>query len=130
MLQRDDFLDTPQLDYDAWRVLLRSICGRYSPEGVERKGFAGWVRPKDICGCAAVDLSCNAHRVERTPRDIRLDGMEHYYAVFQLSGWSTMIQNDRVTEVMLPSWIRPGPSPTFLRTDPADGSVCICRVSR
>jgi AraC family transcriptional regulator, positive regulator of tynA and feaB len=31
-----------------------------------------------------MDLSCNAHRVERTQRDARLDNMECYYAVFQM----------------------------------------------
>ena len=87
------------MDYEAWRVSLRSFCGQYSPEGVELKTFAGSVRPLSICGCAAIDLSCNAPRVERTNRDARLDGMEHYYAVIQLSGRSTMVQNDRVAEM-------------------------------
>ena len=31
------------------------------------------VRSEEIYGCEAVDLSCNAHRVERTQRDFRLD---------------------------------------------------------
>jgi hypothetical protein len=58
----------------------------------------------------AVDLSCNAHRVERTNRDVRLDGMEHFYAVIQLVGRSSMVQNDRVADLALgtlPSPIRP-----------------------
>jgi AraC family transcriptional activator of tynA and feaB len=93
----DDFNTVPALEYEEWKVLLRSLCGRYSPEGVEPKSFAGSVRPATICGCAAVDLSCNADRVERTQQDVRLDSMEHYYAVFQLVGRSTLIQNDRVT---------------------------------
>jgi AraC-like DNA-binding protein len=92
-----DFNDGLDLDYEAWRVLLQSLCGRYSPEGVEPKSFAGAVRPATICGCAAVDLSGNADRYERTQQDARLDGVEHYYAVFQLAGWSTLMQNDRVT---------------------------------
>jgi AraC family transcriptional regulator, positive regulator of tynA and feaB len=87
------------MEYEAWRVLLHSVCGRYSPEGVEPDAFAGWVRPSSILGCTAVDLSCNAQRVERTSRDVRRDGMEHYYAMVQLAGRSTMIQNDRVAEL-------------------------------
>jgi AraC family transcriptional regulator, positive regulator of tynA and feaB len=83
-----DFNGGLELDYDAWRVLLHSLCGRYSAEGVEPKSFVGSVRPAAICGCAAVDLSCNADRVERTQQDVRLDSMEHYYSVFQLSGRS------------------------------------------
>jgi hypothetical protein len=43
----DDFNADPALEYDEWRVLLRSVCGRYSPEGVEPKGFAGSIR-RDI----------------------------------------------------------------------------------
>ena len=87
------------LDFHAWRELVGLACGRYSPEGVERKNFAGSLRTLNVWGCAAVDLSCNALRVERTSRDARLDGMEHYYAVVQLAGRSTMSQNDRVAEL-------------------------------
>jgi hypothetical protein len=46
-----------------------------------------------------VDLSCNAHRIERTYRDIRLDGTDHYGAIFQFADRSTVVQNDRVTEL-------------------------------
>jgi AraC-like DNA-binding protein len=99
-MERTDNTNTePALDYEEWRIKLRSICGQYSPEGVEPRGFGGWVRPRDIYGCAAVDLGCNADRVERSHRDIRLDGMEHYYAVFQLAGRSRMLQNDCITEL-------------------------------
>jgi AraC-like DNA-binding protein len=87
------------LDYEAWRGLLRAVCGQYSPEGVAPSAFEGSVRPVTICGCDAVHLTCNAHRFVRTLRDARIDSMEHYYAVFQLDGRSTMIQNDRVTEL-------------------------------
>jgi AraC family transcriptional regulator, positive regulator of tynA and feaB len=87
------------MEYEAWRVLLQSACGRYSPEGVEPKNFVGSIRPLSVWGCAAVDASCNVHRVERTSRDVRLDGAEHYYAVLQLVGRTTMSQNDRVAEL-------------------------------
>jgi AraC family transcriptional activator of tynA and feaB len=87
------------MEYEAWRVSLRSVCGRYSLEGVDPNAFAGWVHPIDILGCTAVDLSCNAPRIERTGRDVRLDGMEHYYAIVQVAGRTTMIQNDRVAEL-------------------------------
>ena len=87
------------MDFEAWWVLLRSVCGRYSPEGVDLKTFAGSIRPLSVWGCAAVDANCNVHRVERTSRDVRLDGMEHYYALLQVAGRTTTIQNDRVTEL-------------------------------
>jgi len=110
MRQSDESFDPSQLDFEAWRVLVRSICGRYNPEGSEPNGFLGWARPLSVCGFDALDLGCNAHRVERTPRDVRLDGMEHFYAVIQLVGRSSMVQNDRVADLALgtlPSSIRP-----------------------
>jgi len=92
MLQSDDSLMPSQLDYDAWREMLRSMCGRYNPEGVEPSAFAGWVRPVSVCGFTALNIGCNAHRVERTCRDARLDGVDHYFAVFQVGAsqrWPT-----------------------------------------
>jgi hypothetical protein len=33
-------------------------------------------------------MGCNAHRIERTYRDVRLDGADHFVALFQLAGRS------------------------------------------
>jgi AraC-like DNA-binding protein len=87
------------MDFEAWRVQLRSLCGRYSPEGAEPHNFVGSLGTSSVWGCAAVDASCNVHLVERTNRDVRLDGMDHYYALLQLAGRTTIIQNDRVWEL-------------------------------
>jgi AraC-like DNA-binding protein len=94
-----DFNNTPELDYDGFIDVVRSLCGRYTPARIEPETFGGRARAGSICGFMTVDLSCNAHRVERTYRDVRLDGMEHYYALIQFSGQSTMVQNDRVAEL-------------------------------
>ena len=99
MLQSDGVPGTPQLDYDAWREMLRSMCGRYNPEGVEPNAFAGWVRPVRVCGITALNIGCNAHRVERTSRDARLDGVDHYFAVFQVGGQSAMTHNDQAVRL-------------------------------
>jgi AraC family transcriptional activator of tynA and feaB len=95
MHPRGNFLSPPELTFESWRALLRSLGGRYNLEEVDPKVFAGWVRPQSVCGFEAIDLGCNAPRIERTHRDIRLDGMEHYYALFQFAGQSKMIQNDQ-----------------------------------
>jgi AraC family transcriptional regulator, positive regulator of tynA and feaB len=95
----DNFNAAPALEYENWKARLRALCARYSPEGVEPKAFAGSVRPTQICGFDAVDLTCNAYRIVRTHRDVRLDGTDHYGAIFQFIGRSTLIQNDRVTEL-------------------------------
>jgi AraC-like DNA-binding protein len=99
MRQSDDFPGTPQSGYEPWRALLRSICGRNNPEGIEPTAFSGLARPLSVCGFAALDLGCNAPPVERTYRDVRLDSLEHYKAVFQLAGQSTMIQNDQAVQL-------------------------------
>src|SRR5258708_34168342 len=99
MHQSDDILSPSQLDYDAWREMLRSMCGRYNPEGVEPDAFAGWVRPVSVCGFTALNIGCNAHRVERTCRDARLDGVDHYFAVFQAGGQSAMTHNDQAVRL-------------------------------
>jgi hypothetical protein len=57
---------SPQLDYEGWRDLLRSMCGRYYSEGIEPISFSGWVRPINVRGFTALDIGSNAQRVERT----------------------------------------------------------------
>ena len=94
-----EFLSTPNLDYEAWRNVVRSICGRYTPDGIEPKTFSGRARARSVCGLRAVDLSCNALRLERTHQDVRADAVDHYYAIFQITGQSRIIQNDRITEL-------------------------------
>jgi hypothetical protein len=47
-----------------------------------------------------MDLGCNAHRVVRIQRDVGIDGMDHYFVVFQVVGGSTIIQNDRTQDCL------------------------------
>jgi AraC family transcriptional activator of tynA and feaB len=94
-----DFLSTPNLDYEAWRDVVRLICGRYTPGGIEPNTFSGRVRSRSVCGFRAVDLSCNARRLDRTHQDVRADAVDHYYALFQIDGQSRIIQNDRIMEL-------------------------------
>jgi AraC family transcriptional regulator, positive regulator of tynA and feaB len=88
------------LDYEAWRDLMRSMCGRYNPEGVEPSDFTGWMRPVSVCGFTALDMGCNAHRIERSCQDARLDGVDHYFAVFQVGGQSSALaHNDQAVQL-------------------------------
>jgi AraC family transcriptional activator of tynA and feaB len=91
MLQIDVGLGKEQMDYGAWCASLRSLS---------------------VCGFTAVAICCDAHRLERTHRDVRLDGLDHYEAVFQVAGHSTIYQNDQcarlaVGEVALVDRSRP-----------------------
>ena len=97
MSQKSDagFLDEPQLDYDAWRERLQKLCGRYNPEGIERNAFTGWIRPFEVCGFKALETGCNAGRIERDYRDVRLDYADHYFVLFPLRGQSLVTQNEQ-----------------------------------
>src|SRR5258708_415436 len=98
MHSSDDFLGTPNLNYEAWRDAVRSICGRYTPDGIEPKAFSGRARLRTIFGFRVVELSSNAYRLERTHQDVRADAVDHYYALFQMAGQSRIIQNNRIME--------------------------------
>jgi AraC family transcriptional regulator, positive regulator of tynA and feaB len=90
-MMRPDSLSTPALNYEQWRDMLRPEWGLYTVD--DPKGFAGRVRTRKICGFNVSDISNNVRRCERTQRDVRLDGVDHYYAVFQIAGRSGIIQN-------------------------------------
>ncbi|WP_424631533.1 helix-turn-helix domain-containing protein [Bradyrhizobium sp. SYSU BS000235] len=88
-----DLLQTPELNYEEWRDLLRPIYGLHTIDNP--KAFAGRVRPRDIFGLNASEIRNNKCRCERTQRDIRLDGLDHCFAVFQVAGQSTIVQDDQ-----------------------------------
>jgi len=98
MHPNDDFLSAPELDYDGFRAAMREDWGWFTPAR-ETNIFASKVRTRRVFGFAAVDLTCNTTRLERTELDIRRDDMEYYYAVVQLTGGSKIIQDDRVVNV-------------------------------
>ena len=88
-----DLLGTAELNYEQWRDLLRPNWGLYTPD--DPKAFGGRVRSRSIYGFNASDISGNARCCERTQKDVRLDGVDHFYAVFQIAGRSTIIQDDQ-----------------------------------
>src|ERR1700756_5132644 len=100
------------LDFEAWKDLIRRMGGRFNPEGVEPNAFAGCVRPLTVCGFTAAEGGSNAHRVERTHRDVRLDGADHYFTMFQVAGQSAMTHNEEterldVGDVVIVDMARP-----------------------
>ena len=96
MLQGGDFAAVPELGYEEWRAVVRSIVGRYNPEGIDPNAFAGRVQDRSLFGLGADRFDHNAPRIERTQRDVRLDDVEFYHAVFLVVGRSTVLQNDQV----------------------------------
>lgn len=99
MRQGNDCLGTEPMDYEAWRALLRPLYGQDNLAGVDPNTFSGWLRRLSVSGLTAVDICCDAHRFERTHRDVRLDNRDHYKAVFQVAGRSTIYQNDRCMQL-------------------------------
>ncbi|TAI59836.1 hypothetical protein CWO89_44045, partial [Bradyrhizobium sp. Leo170] len=93
LMWSSDLLQTPELNYEQWRDLLRPIYGLHTIDNP--KAFAGRVRPRDIFGLNASEIRNNKCHCERTQRDIRLDGLDHCFAVFQVAGRSTIIQDDQ-----------------------------------
>jgi AraC family transcriptional regulator, positive regulator of tynA and feaB len=95
-LRASDFTTSPLLDYETWRAAIRSAAGRYNPEAIDRTNFAGRVCVGHVYGFDALHVDHNGHRIQRTQRDVRLDGVEDYYIVVQVVGQSTIMQNDQV----------------------------------
>jgi hypothetical protein len=130
MLPGGDFAGVPELGYEEWRAVVRSIAGRYNPEGIDPNAFAGRVRVRSLFGLGADRFDHNAHRIERTQRDVRLDDVEFYHAVFQVVGRSTVLQNDQAVTLDggdVASSIRPGPLGTSM-THTHSGYPCNCRA--
>jgi AraC family transcriptional activator of tynA and feaB len=96
---RIDVISEREVAFEEWIGVIRAVCGRYSHESIEPKVFAGFVNHRKVCGFDAVDLSSNADRIERTQRDARSDGMDHFYALIPRVGRLTMIQNDQIAEI-------------------------------
>jgi AraC family transcriptional activator of tynA and feaB len=98
MMYPNDFLSAPELDYDGFRAAMREDWGWFTPVH-ETNIFASKVRTRRAFGFTAVDLTCNATRLERTELDIRRDNMEYYFVTVQDAGESIIIHNDRVVNI-------------------------------
>jgi AraC family transcriptional activator of tynA and feaB len=102
MLQSDDINGAPAMDFDAWRALLRSNCGR-DVEVTTPNSFGGWIRPINAWGLESTSVKIRwgetnrgrpDHRIERCYRDVRCDGADHYLILFQVAGQTEMTQVD------------------------------------
>jgi AraC family transcriptional regulator, positive regulator of tynA and feaB len=91
---KDDVLETPHLNYEAWREWFRSTCGRYNPEGVEPTAFTGWARTGSAFGFKTLNLASNTSTMQRSYRDVRLDGVDQYFVVFQAGGKTMLINHN------------------------------------
>jgi AraC family transcriptional regulator, positive regulator of tynA and feaB len=81
------------LNYEQWRDLVRPNFGLHTIDTPE--AFAGRIRSRHIFGLNASEIRNNKCRCDRTRRDIRVDGVDHCFAIFQVAGRSTIIQDDQ-----------------------------------
>jgi AraC family transcriptional regulator, positive regulator of tynA and feaB len=86
--------ETPQLNYEAWRETFRLTCGRYNPDGVEPTVFSGWAFGGRAFGFKTLDLASNTTTMQRSYRDIRLDGVDEYFVVFQADGKTWLVDHN------------------------------------
>jgi AraC family transcriptional regulator, positive regulator of tynA and feaB len=99
MRESDDLVSPQRVDSETWTDLLRSVAGRHSLHGIEPNTFAGWVRPLSVSGLMALDICCSSGRVERSRRDVCLDGLDRYKALIQIAGQSRLYQNDQAVQL-------------------------------
>ena len=107
MPQSDNVAETPLLDFEAWRALLRSNCGR-DIEVTAPNAFAGRMRPFNAYGLeatslmitwGAADRGWSDHGLERSYRDVRCDSADHYLMLFQVAGQTAMTQIDQAPQL-------------------------------
>jgi AraC family transcriptional activator of tynA and feaB len=96
-----DYIKSPDLNYVIWQDVVRQICGRYTPSGIEPSSFFGRASARSIFGLGSAELSTNAPRLDRTHQDVRDDAKDHYYAIFQVTGRSSIVQNERAEELTI-----------------------------
>ena len=106
MLQSDDVGGAPP----GFRVRGEHCSDRTvgAVEVAAPNAFAGWMRPLNACGLEATsakirwrsaDLDCSDQEVERSYRDVRCDGADHYLIVFQVAGQTAMTQIDQAAQL-------------------------------
>jgi hypothetical protein len=78
MLQPDGIADTPGLDFDAWRAVLRSNCGG-EVKVTAPNAFDGWMRPLSVCGLAAAAVKIQWGTAGWLPGSPALSG---YFTMF------------------------------------------------
>jgi AraC family transcriptional regulator, positive regulator of tynA and feaB len=89
-----DSFETPTLSFEAWRELFKTTCGRYNPEGVEPAAFSGCIRRGNVFGFTTLNLTSNTSTLRRGPGDVRSDGVDQYFVVFQIAGKAMLVDHN------------------------------------
>jgi AraC family transcriptional activator of tynA and feaB len=87
-----------RLTSDEWTSSLKQACSN-DLVGIDPKTFVGWFNPFKVYGLKAINAGSNIGRVNRTARHARLDGLEDYSLIFQLTGRSAVDHSDKLLEL-------------------------------
>jgi AraC family transcriptional regulator, positive regulator of tynA and feaB len=119
MQQWTEPLPVTRLSSDEWISSVHLACAN-DPVDVEPKVFAGWLRTFSLFGLEAFDAACNIPKIERTQRHTRLDGLEDYSAIFQITGGSAIDHKDKLFELVVGDVVLVDPTRpmTVFRTTP------------
>lgn len=84
------------ISYDQWSSDLRSVCGNFNPQTVERgDDVVGAARRIDVCGMEFAHVSNDLDCISRGWDDIRRDAQEHLFLIVQLEGSCGLEHGDR-----------------------------------
>jgi AraC-like DNA-binding protein len=83
---------------DEWMSFLRRSCAN-DLVGFDPTTFMGWFQRYEVYGLNALNAGSNIEKINRTPRHTRLDGIEDYSLIFQLTGRTAFDHNDRLLEL-------------------------------
>ena len=100
-MSNEEGADVRAMGFDEWLTLLRSFIKLdLHVEKENRRTFSGSGRLLSMHGLPAFDaVAANISRIERTARDVRLDGYDHYAVALPLAGATAVSQNERVAEL-------------------------------
>jgi AraC family transcriptional activator of tynA and feaB len=96
-----EFLSMPTMDYESFINSFHSYCGRFNPKRVERENFIGRINARDGFGVKVINIQCNVERIDRTQQDIRLDSVDDYFTLIQITGECAFEQNDRFIKLQV-----------------------------
>jgi AraC-binding-like domain len=101
IVSNEEGADVRAMRLDEWLGMLRSFIKLdLHVEKENRRTFSGSGRLLSVHGLPAFDaVAGNISRLERTARDVRLDGYDHYAVALPLAGATAVSQNERVAEL-------------------------------
>jgi len=98
--------DWPEISFDQWTHLLRSICGRFDAEPIRgRATVRGGLSVSTAGGVEMAKIGLDLEVVRRTPGNVRADDDHYLFLISQLEGACGIEQNDRRLQLEPGDWV-------------------------